>query len=555
MIKLFLCLLVVVFVTGCENKADLVILNAKMWTVDRQNSLAEAIAIQGNKIIAVGWSDEIKKYVGQQTRIIDAGGKLLLPGFNDAHLHFIGGGLSLLKVDLSGKKTEQEILEKISEKAALLPHGHWITGRGWDHTLFNEGKWPHKSVLDHAAPNHPVFVRRIDGHVGWANSRALKIAGINNDTKNPQGGEIVRLENNNDPIGILKETAMDLVQKWIPEDSQEDKYQAAINAIKLANSYGITSVQDNSDLSSVKIYRKIKDKGQLTVRISEWMDFELSSNPDSLFSQLRRFSEYCDDRFIRIGLLKGFLDGTLGSRTASFFEPYNDAPNTTGLPQYSQEELTRRICAVDSLGFQIGLHAIGAKATWMALNGFEEAIKRFGKRDSRHRVEHAQVIRPQDMQRFAELGVIASMQPTHCTSDLRWAEDRLGHERCKGAYAWKSMLEKNSHLAFGTDWPVEPLDPMRGLYSAVTRQHIESGEPEGGWFPEQRLTLADAIRSYTLEPAFAEFQENVKGSISVGKYADLVLLSQDIFSIPAEEILNTVVEMTVFDGKIVYQRK
>lgn len=547
-------LLIFVGLLACAPQpAHLIITNAKIWTVDEQNPVAEAAAVRGNRILAVGSADQVQKLSGKATHIIDAGGRLVLPGFNDAHLHFLSGGESLMEVNLNDSRTPGEIQRRIREKAAQVPKGTWITGRGWDHTLFNDGRWPDKKLLDEAAPDHPVWVRRVDGHVGWANSKALEIAGVNEATASPAGGEIVR-DQTGEPTGILKESAMGLVGRVVPEISTQQKRLAAEKAVQLAASLGITSVQDNSGIESVEIYRQLLDEDKLTVRITEWMDFDALRNPEKMLSDRERFGRFTKTNRIEIGLLKGFVDGTLGSRTAWFFQPYADDPTITGLPQYDEEELTDMICIADSLGLQVGLHCIGAKANWAALQGFAEAQMRYGKRDSRHRLEHAQVLRLEDIPELDKLGVIASMQPTHCTSDMRWAEERIGHERSKGAYAWKRILESGGKIAFGTDWPVEPLDPMRGLYSAVTRQSIGTGEPEGGWFPDQRLSLAEAIRLYTLDAAYGEFKENEKGSITPGKLADMIILSDDLFSIPPEQILSTRVEVTVFDGRIVYER-
>lgn len=542
------------FLMSCQKSADLAIINAKVWTVDKLKPQAEAVAIKGNKILAVGRKEKIDPLIGKNTEIIDAQGKLVLPGFNDAHLHFIGGGLALMHVDLNGCKTSQEIQDRIAARIKELPNGSWVTGRGWDHTLFNNGKWPDKSLLDKVSPHNPVFVRRVDGHIGWANSLALKMAKIDAATPNPDGGEILKDPKSGEPTGILKESAMELVNEIIPKETDEHRFLAAEKALELAKRVGVTSVQDNSGVETVRLYQRLLKEGKLTVRVSEWMDFNLAKNPEKLLEAKKEFEKFCTPGRIRLGLLKGFTDGTLGSRTAWFFKPYLDDPSTSGIPQYSQGELTQMICTADSLGFQVGLHCIGAKANWMALNGFAEARRRFGTRDSRHRLEHAQVLRLQDIPKLAELGVIASMQPTHCTSDLRWAEKRIGHKRCEGAYAWKRILDSRAKIAFGTDWPVEPLNPMRGLYSAVTRQNIGSGEPTGGWFPDQKLTMAKAIRLYTLASAYGEFQETKKGSISPGKLADIIVLSKDLFSIPVEEILKTKVDVTIFDGKVVYRR-
>ncbi len=545
-------LTVVAMLFGCQQQpGGLIITNAKVWTVDRNNPLARAVVIRDNRIAFVGSTDSAMTFVNEKTRLLDAKQKLLLPGFNDAHLHFVSGGMQLLDVNLLHCRTLEQIQERIRDKAEHLEKGEWITGRGWDHTVFNQGRWPHKEMLDKVCAENPVFVRRVDGHVGWANSLALELAGIDKNTPNPEGGEIVK-DAEYMPTGILKESAMALVNGIIPSVTKAQKLRAIVTAVKHARRLGVTSIQDNSGISVLKLYNALDKAGKLTLRVTEWLDFALLQHPDSLLKVIDLYQPFCDGHQLRLGLLKGFLDGTLGSRTAYFFEPYSDDASTVGLPQYKQEKLNRMICIAESLKLQVGLHAIGNKACWMALNGFAAARQKYGKRDSRHRIEHAQVMRDEDIERMGTLGVVASMQPTHCTSDLRWAYDRL-QQRCQGAYAWKTILQHNAGIAFGTDWPVEPLDPMRGLYSAVTRKHIDSGEPRNGWYPQQCLSIEKAIELYTLGSAFAEFQEQKKGSIEQGKFADLVLLSRDILTIPPREMLETEVLLTIFDGNIVYR--
>lgn len=533
---------------------DMVIINAKIHTVDPQKPQAEALAIKNNKITAVGSVNDIETLITPKTKVIDANGKLVLPGFNDAHLHFISGGQALLELDLVGCKSVAEIQERLKQAAQETPRGDWITGRGWDHTLFNNSEWPDKSILDAVTTTHPVYVHRVDGHVAWANSKAMDIAGITQETIAPAGGEILR-DAKGQPTGIFKESAMGLISENIPGYSPAQKERALRRALNKAAQLGITSIHDNSGIESVELYHQLLQNNELTVRVTEWMSFELAKDADELIRTKQKFEKLATSEYLQLGLLKGFVDGTLGSRTAYFFEAYQDNPSTVGLPQYSQDELDEMVQTADSLGFQIGLHCIGAKANWMALSAYEKAKYKNKTDGRRHRLEHAQVLRLEDIPKLAELDVIASMQPTHCTSDLRWAEQRIGHERSKGAYAWRRILNANGKIAFGTDWPVEPLDPMRGLYSAVTRKNIESGEPEGGWFPDQCLSIQEAIYCYTTASAYAEFQESVKGSITPGKLADIIILSNDILHAAPEEILTTKVDMTIFDGKIIYKRQ
>lgn len=530
----------------------MVILNANVYTVDPQRPRAQAVAILNNRIHNVGTNAEIEKLITAST-VVNANEKLVLPGFNDAHLHFIGGGRTLLEVNLQGISSLDNLAQILVHASEKLASDDWLTGRGWDHTLFLDGKWPTKGMLDSVIPDRPVFLRRVDGHVGWANSKALERARISKDTPNPWGGEILR-DANGEPSGILTETAMNLIMDIIPEKSAANDSLALLQALEEAKHKGVTSIQDNSGIASIPLYHQLAMEEKLTVRVSEWLDFDMAMRPSELQKQIEHYSNFTIDHFIELGQLKGFVDGTLGSRTAYFDEPYADDSTTCGLPQYKESELLRRVVNADSMGLQIGLHCIGAKANHITLNAYEAAIKSNKSFDRRHRIEHAQVLRLEDISRFAEWGIIASMQPTHCTTDLRWAEKRLGRDRCRGAYAWKSLLNSGATVAFGTDWPVEPLDPMRGLYSAVTRQSIETGDPEGGWFPEETLSIQEAIYCYTMGSACAEFKEHQKGSISPGKLADIIILSQDLLNIPPRDILTTQVDMTIFNGNIIYTR-
>ncbi len=533
-------------------KADLVLLNGKIATMDKGSTFARAIAVQGSKIIYVGNSVGVMDYVQQgKTQMFDLQGRLVIPGFNDAHLHFLSGGLSLLRVNLSGCRTKAEITSKLKAAVRNTPAGNWIVGRGWDHTLFNKGKWPDKELLDEVAALNPVFLTRVDGHVAWVNGLALKEAKIDQATPDPEGGEIARDAQGN-PTGILKENAVDLVANIIPPPTAEDMQKAIELALAEAKKFGITSIQDNSDLKVLEIYETLAQQRNLKVRVSEWLPFEWIKTPQKLDSLKANFQER--PNLLKLGPLKGYADGTLGSRTAYLFEPYRDDTTTVGIPQYKQEELDSLILLADKAGYQICFHAIGDKANYMVLKAYERAELINGRKDPRYRIEHAQVIREQDIPLFQQNGVIASMQPTHCTSDKRWAEERLGKERCRGAYAWRSLLIKRAKLAFGTDWPVENLDPLLGLFAASTRQDPETREPKLGWYPRERISLIEALKAYTIGAAYAEFQDSVKGSLEVGKLADMVVLTKDIFNLPPEEILNTEVDATIFDGQIIYIR-
>lgn len=552
-----------------KQKATLVLFNGKIFTANSKSDFAEAVAVDGEKIVAVGTTKDIRaRYQGAKE--IDLQGRLLTPGFNDAHIHFMGGGFALMRVDLNGAKTKEEAKRRIAAKIKELPAGAWITGRGWDHTLWG-GEWPTRQDLDEVAPNNPVFTQRVDGHVSWANTLALQKAGVTKETKAPEGGEIL-YDANGEPTGILKETAAGLVGRVVPQPTQAETVQAAELALAEARRYGITSVQDISSYDATKLYREFLKQGKLTVRVTEFQSFDNSI--ETLKRQRDEFATFKDDpKWIRLGALKGYVDGTLGSRTAAMLAPYSDDPKNSGIPRRPPEELTKMIVERDAAGYQIALHAIGDKANRMALDGFEKTFWRGvnanlqegglrGKEDSakrnyivrRHRIEHAQVVAPSDFKRFYELGVLASMQPSHAISDKRWAGERLGEYRVLGAYSWHSFMAYGVHVPFGTDWPVEPINPYLGLYGAVTRQSIE-GDPLSGWIPQEKISMADAIRCYTAESAYATFEEKEKGQIAVGMLADFVVHSHDLFTIEPKEILNTEAVMTILGGKIVYEKK
>ena len=559
-----------------QRRVSLVLANGKIFTADASGTIAQAVAIEGDRIIAVGTNAEITRtYRGART--VDLRGRLVTPGFNDAHIHFIGGGLSLLRVELIGARTLTEAKARIAAKVKELPPGAWILGRGWDHTLWG-GEWPTRGDLDAVAPNNPVFVQRVDGHVSWANSLALKQANVTRETRAPEGGEILH-DADGQPTGILKETAAGLVGRVVPQPSRAERMQAAERALAEARRYGITSIQDNSGYESIELYRELLSAGKLTVRVAEWQNFE--DTVERLKAQRAEFASFkLDPLLIRLTALKGYVDGTLGSRTAAMLAPFADDPKNSGIPRRPPEELTRMIVERDAAGFQIALHAIGDRANRMALDGFKaaksnphdigvalitdasvsreeiEEMKREIEKEHairRHRIEHSQVVAPSDFARFRNLGVLASMQPSHAISDKRWAQDRLGEYRVLGAYSWHTMRAHGAHVPFGTDWPVEPINPYLGLYAAVTRRSTE-GEPAGGWWPQERLSIADAIRCYTFESAYASFEEREKGQIIPGMLADLVVHTRDLLTIKPEEILQTEAAMTIFGGKVVYER-
>ncbi len=527
---------------------NLILINGKIFTLDEKTPWAQALVISGERIVYAGENEIAKGFVTKGTQVIDLSGKLVLPGFNDAHLHFLGGGLNFLRVDLRDCKSFEEIGERIREKVSKLKPGSWLLGRGWDHTLFNQGKWPDKLFLDGISPQNPVYLKRIDGHVGWVNSLALQISKIDRDSSSPEGGTIIKDAQTVEPTGILLENAMQLVERNILKPSFEEQTLAVKEAVRVANRFGITSVQDNSDLEVIGVYEKLLEKGELKVRVSEWLPLELLKKPGELKTMVESFPK--QNNLLRPGLLKTMADGTLGSRTAFLLEPYSDEPGKSGVLLHDERELEELVLLADKSGFQVGIHAIGDKANHILLNIYDKIQKLNPERKRRNRIEHCSVLRESDIPRFAKSGTVASVQPCFWSSDKKWLEQRLGKERMKGAYPFKSLLGSGVTLAFGTDWPVESLNPMLGVYSAMTRD-------VGAYCntPLQKLTVEQALKAYTLGSAYAEFQEQEKGSLEVGKLADMVVLSKDIFNIPPEEISEAEVEMTILGGKIVYDSR
>lgn len=527
--------------------ADMVLLNGNIFTVDAARPWAQAAAIRDGKFVMVGKDEDIKKLIGKETEVIDLQGKLALPGFNDAHLHFANGGLYLLGIDLRPARDEKEFARILKDYIYKVPKGEWVTGGNWDHENWPSKKHPRKELIDAFTTEHPVLVSRLDGHMALANSLALKLAGITRGTPDPQGGEIVKDKKTGEPTGILRDNAMDLVGKVIPPLSREKRERAIRAAMRHAQEMGVTSVQDNSSAEDLAIYQKLLRKGELGVRINAWRGADG-------WSDFRRIGITAPfgDPFLRLGTVKLFVDGSMGAGTALFFAPYADDPAAVGLSIHTQSELNDLVKNVDRAGLQIAAHAIGDKANTWILDAFAKVRAASGGRDSRHRVEHAQVVRAADVARFRELGVIASIQPSHCIDDMRWAEKRIG-ARVRDAYRFASFLAVGVRLAFGTDWDVEPLDPRLGLYAAVSRE-LPAGGPAGGWHPEEKLKLAQAVEAYTLGSAYAEFQEQVKGSVQTGKLADLVVMEKNLFQIPQKDILSTPVALTVLNGKVVFKK-
>lgn len=532
--------------------ADLVIVNANVHTLDKARPLVEAVAVYGNRIVAVGTSAEIRKLAGAATRIIDARGALVLPGFNDAHVHFIDGGSHLASVQLRDAASPEEFAERIRGFASKTPKGRWITGGDWDHERWPGAPLPTRELIDKFTPDHPVFVNRLDGHMSLANSVALKLAGVTRETKDPDGGLIVRDPQTGEPTGVLKDAAMSFVYAKIPDASFDEKLDAARAATEHAASLGVTSVQDMSAGNDVGVLQTLAARGELKTRI-----YAVSPLPQ--WERLARtgMRAVFGGDMLRVGGLKGFADGSLGSTTALLFEPYNDAPQTRGLlgdEMFPEGEMLKRVEGADAAGLQVMIHAIGDSANDQILSIYERVARTNGARDRRFRIEHAQHLRPQDIARFGRGGVIASMQPYHAIDDGRWAEKRIGHERARTTYAFRTLLDTGAHLAFGTDWYVAPLNPLFGIYAAVTRRTLDDKNPQG-WIPEQKITVEEAVSAYTVGSAYAEFAEQTKGTLTPGKLADIVILSQDIFRINPVEIQRTKVRITIMDGKVVYEER
>lgn len=536
--------------SAAPEPADLVLTNGVIYTVDAQEPRVEAVAVKGERIVAVGTSKEIQAWVGKSTRVIDLKGRFAMPGFNDAHIHLASGGQAKLAIEFEGARSLAEFQQRIRQRLGEYKPGQWITGRGWDHTLWPEKRFPRREDLDSVSKQHPMIFRRVDGHVAIVNSLALEKAGITKATPNPAGGEIERDTKTGEPTGMLKENAMEMVGGQVPPLTPEQRRRGIELAIAEAGQFGITSIQDNSAWEDFLVYEQIKKEGKLTVRITEWLPFLA---PLGRLEEMRRHRG-TSDPWLKTGALKGVTDGTLGSRTAAMLAPFADDASTSGILRIEPDRLKQMAVERDKAGFQIALHAIGDRANRVSLDAFAAARAANGKRDARHRIEHAQVVAPEDFKRFAELDVIASMQPCHEITDMRWAESRLGPERSKGAYAWNTMQKDGVKVAFGTDYSVEPMDPMRGLYACVTRELPEGG-PKGGWIPQGKISIDECIRGYTWGSAYAQFEEKDKGQIAVGKFADIVVLSADVTRIPPPQILKTRAEMTIVGGHVVYEKK
>lgn len=534
--------------------ADIVVLNGRIWTGDPVMPWAEAIAATGEYITSIGSTPDIKGAIGPKTQVIDAKNKLVIPGIIDNHTHLMIGGLQLLTLDLRSVLTEKQFVQAIADKALNLEPNHWITGGSWDHEQWPEGKLPEKNWLDPVTPTTPVFLTRADLHMGVANSLALQLAGITKETPDPAGGVIER-DANGEPTGILKDTAMNIILSAIPKPTQKEYDQALIAAMNYAASVGITSVQDITawkNWDDWDSFVRFHQQDALTLRIYARTPITEWEKQQQMITSNGR-----GDDWLKLGGVKGFVDGALGSATAYMFKPYTDAPDTCGLlvdQMYPEGIMLQRITQCDEANLPVSVHAIGDRANSLLLDIFEAVIKENGARDRRFRIEHAQHLLPEDISRMTKLKVIASVQPAHLADDGCWAERRLGDERCQSTYAFGSLFRAGVPVTFGTDWPVVPLNPFTGIQAAVTRQTKDGRHPDG-WQPQQKISVEQALHAYTSAGAYAEFSEHRKGTLTVGKLADMVVLSQNIFTIEPKDIANTTVLYTIVGGKIVYVQK
>ncbi|MBP6004405.1 MAG: amidohydrolase [Pyrinomonadaceae bacterium] len=534
--------------TAQTHMADLVITNANIRTMDAKRTVARSVAVLNGKIVAVGSDADTKPLIGSKTRVVDAQGRTIIPGFNDAHVHFLETGQQLSSVDLRDAQTPEEFVKRIRDFAAKLPKGRWILGGKWDHENWKPNNLPTAAMIDAATPNNPVFIDRLDGHMALANTLAMKLAGVNKDTKEVDGGLIVRDAAGN-PAGVFKDAAMSYIYKVIPDTSFEEKLEAAQAATDHAASLGVTSVTDVSAGTDIGVYQELLKRGTLKTRV-----YGCSTLGDYKRWERTGVRAAFGDAMLRVGCLKGYADGSLGSTTAWLFEPYLDDPKSTGLPSDEITKTPELVLGADKAGLQVNIHAIGDKANATILDIYEKTAVANGPRDRRFRIEHSQHLRQADIPRFGKLKVVASMQPFHIIDDGRWAWKRIDEKRLKGTYAFRTLLDTGAVLAFGSDSPVAPLNPLFGVYAAVTRRTLDDKNPNG-WIPEQKISVDETVRAFTWGSAYGEFQENIKGTLEMDKVADFVILSDDIFTMDATKIGGVTVVMTVTDGRVVFEKK
>lgn len=547
----FLHLLVVLALAGCTiapQPAELILTNGKIWTGMRARPQAEAVAVRRGRVVYAGTSDGARRFAGPDTREVDLKGRLVVPGFSDDHTHFIGGGFALGSVDLRPSRSPQEFTRALASYARELPAGRWILEGNWDHESWRGAPLPRREWIDSVTPDHPVAVSRLDGHMLLANTRALRVAGITRETKDPPGGTIVR-DANGEPTGVLKDEAMNLVFAVVPEPTDAERREALQRAQAYALARGVTMVSDMASWADLHAYRFAHQIGDLKLRVYVFV-------PLSSWERLRDYvaREGAGDARLRWGGLKGFVDGSLGSTTAWFYEPFSDAPNTSGLIVTDTAKLREWTLGADRARLHVAIHAIGDRANDWLLDMYQWVAGQNGARDRRFRIEHAQHLTPRAIERFAQQNVLPSMQPYHAIDDGRWAEKRIGPDRIKTTYAFRSLLDANARLMFGSDVPVAPLDPILGIHAAVTRQTID-GKYESGWVPEQKITVEEALRAYTANNAYGMFMENEVGTLERGKRGDMVVISDDITKIDPARIKDARVDYTIINGQVVYERK
>jgi predicted amidohydrolase YtcJ len=535
---------------ACAPKADIIITGGMVWTgLSTGAPQRGSIAIADGKILAIGADSDVGRYAGPKTQRIQADGGLVLPGFTDGHTHFIDGGFQLASVNLRDAATPQEFVRRLKQYAKTLKPGDWITGGDWDHTLWVGQPLPRHEWIDSVTPANPVFVSRLDGHEALANAAAMRAAAVTKDTPTPSGGEILRDPRTAEPAGIFKDRALDLIGRVIPDPSPAQRDSALARALAHAASLGVTATSHMSaswaDLAS---YRRLEGAGRLTMRVALYLPLDSWRAVAETVSRSGR-----GDDWVKIGGLKGYMDGSAGSRTAYFFEPYSDSAGYRGLLQHPEADMRSWIGSADSAGLQVTVHAIGDRANAILLSIYDSVAGAHGPRDRRFRVEHAQHLRPQDIPLFGKLGVIASVQPYHAIDDGRWAEQRIGPVRIKTTYPFRTLLDTGGKLSFGSDWTVAPLDPILGVYAAVTRRTLDGKHPDG-WVPEQKITVGEALRAYTAGNAYATFDEAKRGTLAPGGDADVVVLDRNLFTMPADSLDRARVRYTIVGGKPVYRR-
>lgn len=538
-----------------DSSATLILTGGRIWTGDASRPWAEAVAMRGNRIIATGSAEETAKMRGEATQVVELGGRFVMPGINDAHIHFLNGALRLSQVDLNDAGSLAEIQQRVRQFAREHAQDPWVLGYGWQYSVMPGGRLPTRADLDAAVADRPVFLSAYDGHTGWVNSKALELAGVTAETKFEGFGEIVR-DAGGQPTGVLKEAAQGLVRRKIPAPTREQRLAAARQALQLAARLGITSIQNASgDESELEIYEELLRRGELNLRVS----VAISAGPRTTaqrIEEVRALAAKYTSPMLRVSGIKLLVDGVIESHTAAMLEPYSDRPDTSGQPAFTQEELNRVVQWADRAGLQIFIHAIGDGGVRMALDAFAHARQVNGARDSRHRIEHIETISAADLPRFAQLGVMASMEPIHAdpgTVEV-WAR-AVGPQRTRLAFAWRSLEQAGARLVFSSDWPAAiSVDPIRGLHSAINRQ-TPGGKPPGGWVPEQRVTMETTLAAYTQAGAYSSFEEKEKGTLAPGKLADLIVLSEDPFRIPPARLHTLRVQMTVFDGRVIHPAK